>query len=228
MFRGAIHGRFLGDIGAAGALPDASGAAPQRPLLARSPRVIPVPSADGRPPVTRSAEQVRVATRPGRRTLRRIARKGEWPGDSHHDGSGEDLPDAERVDHEAFAETGRRDARGMTDPNIELSPQSPRFRKAYQSILNEIRAVPANQLAVITVYIPASVTTVLGVLPKLRPLRAQFAQELPNFAYIRCEQGDADTIATSRYVRRPSSKKKLGATPKQIRRNHPRVSTQTS
>ena len=68
-----------------------------------------------------------------------------------------------------------------TTNSNDPSPQVPRFRHAFETILNEIRAVSENDYVVITLDIPASVTTVIGAWPEISALRPQLVQDMPSF-----------------------------------------------
>jgi hypothetical protein len=55
------------------------------------------------------------------------------------------------------------------------------FRDAYERTLEEIGAVPDDQLAIINVDIPSAVTTALGAMPEIRSVRPRLIEELPKF-----------------------------------------------
>src|ERR1039457_3334864 len=59
--------------------------------------------------------------------------------------------------------------------------QAPRYRRAYETILSEIKAVPDKDFIGITVDITSAVLTVIGAGPEIKPLRPQFVQYLPGF-----------------------------------------------
>src|SRR5882724_438456 len=73
----------------------------------------------------------------------------------------------------------------MSDPIPTTTPAPdtdvPRFRDAYQRLIEEIRAVPNGDLIAINIDIPTAVTTALGALPEIRNLRARMAAEMPQF-----------------------------------------------
>jgi len=79
----------------------------------------------------------------------------------------------------------------VNDTSSTSSPEVPRFRHAYTSILAQIRAVPDGDFVPITVDIPASVTTVLGIQSELKTLRPQLVQDMPNFPI-----GEFDNLET--------------------------------
>src|SRR5258708_34559820 len=58
----------------------------------------------------------------------------------------------------------------------------PRFRAAYQQLVDEIRAVPTSDVIAINIDIPTAVTTALGAMPEIRTLRPRMATEIPQFA----------------------------------------------
>ena len=73
--------------------------------------------------------------------------------------------------------------------------QVPRFRDAYQSLLGEIRAVPASELVPINLDIPTAVTTALGALPEIRALRSRVVAEMPQLDVARFDKLEAYTLA---------------------------------
>lgn len=75
------------------------------------------------------------------------------------------------------------------------SAQIPRFREAYQNLIDEIHAVPTEKLVVINIDIPTTVTTALGVLPEIRALRSRIATEMPQFDLARFDKLEAYTLA---------------------------------
>src|SRR5690349_8898244 len=77
----------------------------------------------------------------------------------------------------------------------QSTDQVPRFRDAYESLLTEIKAVPASELIPINVDIPTAVTTALGSLPEIRALRARIAAEMPQFDIARFDKLEAYTLA---------------------------------
>ena len=70
----------------------------------------------------------------------------------------------------------------MSQPNVPAtSAPVPRFREAYQSVLEEMRAIPTDELSNVNLDIPTAVTTVFGVLPQIRALRPQITAKLKDF-----------------------------------------------
>jgi hypothetical protein len=63
----------------------------------------------------------------------------------------------------------------VTDPISNPDEQGPRFRRAYETVLDEIRAVPEEDFVRISLNVTDAVTTVLGVLPKVRALGPQLS-----------------------------------------------------
>ena len=64
---------------------------------------------------------------------------------------------------------------------IQDPSQTPRYRKAYEASISEIQSVPEKDFVGITVDITATVLTVIGAWPEIKPLRPQFVQYLPGF-----------------------------------------------
>jgi hypothetical protein len=58
---------------------------------------------------------------------------------------------------------------------------SPRYHLAFESLKARLREMPADEYVPITVDVQSSVITVLGALPHIRQLRADFVQHLPTF-----------------------------------------------
>jgi hypothetical protein len=71
----------------------------------------------------------------------------------------------------------------------------PRFRDAYQTLLEEMRAVPADKLMIVNLDIPTAVTTVLGALAQIRALRVQIIVAMPQFDIARFDKLEAYTLA---------------------------------
>lgn len=71
----------------------------------------------------------------------------------------------------------------------------PRFRDAYQHLLDEIRKVPDSDLITINIDVPTAVTTTLGVLPAIRGFRPQIATEIPSFDLVRFDKLELYTLA---------------------------------
>jgi hypothetical protein len=73
--------------------------------------------------------------------------------------------------------------------------QVPRFRDAYDRLIEEIRKVPDDDLIVINIDVPTAVTTVLGTLPEIRSLRSQIVSDIPSFDIARFDQLESYTLA---------------------------------
>jgi hypothetical protein len=71
----------------------------------------------------------------------------------------------------------------------------PRFRAAYQHLVDEIRAVPSSDVIAINIDIPTAVTTALGAMPEIRALRPRMATEIPQFDMARFDKLEAYTLA---------------------------------
>jgi hypothetical protein len=71
----------------------------------------------------------------------------------------------------------------------------PRFRRAYEQLINEIRDVPKDGYVVINIDIPSAITTVMGVLPFLQGLRPQVVKALPEFDMARFDKLESYTLA---------------------------------
>ena len=84
----------------------------------------------------------------------------------------------------------------MSQSNVtDVSGPVPRFRDAYQTLLEEMRAVPADKLTIVNLDIPTAVTTVLGALPQIRAIRAQVVATMPQFDIARFDKLEAYTLA---------------------------------
>ena len=84
----------------------------------------------------------------------------------------------------------------MSQPNVTAaSAPVPRFREAYQTLIEEMRAVPSDELANVNLDIPTAVTTVLGALPQIRALRSQILATMPAFDMARFDKLEAYTMA---------------------------------
>jgi hypothetical protein len=84
----------------------------------------------------------------------------------------------------------------MSQPNVtDVSAPVPRFRDAYQTLLEEMRAIPADKLMIVNLDIPTAVTTVLGALPQVRAIRAQVVATMPQFDIARFDKLEAYTLA---------------------------------
>jgi hypothetical protein len=80
----------------------------------------------------------------------------------------------------------------------QLAPDAadvPRFRHAYELLLDEIRRVPKGDYVIINIDIPSAITTVMGVLPFLQSLRPRVVAELPQFDVARFDKMEAYTLA---------------------------------
>jgi hypothetical protein len=78
----------------------------------------------------------------------------------------------------------------MTD-----SDQTPRFREAYQNLIDEIRKVPDTDLTPITIDIPTAIASVLGTLPAIRRVRPQIVTDIPTFDITRFDKLESYTLA---------------------------------
>ncbi len=85
----------------------------------------------------------------------------------------------------------------MSDPITPVTQDSevPRFRAAYQQLIDEVRAVPPSELIAINIDIPTAVTTALGALPEIRALRGRMAAETPQFDIARFDKLESYTLA---------------------------------
>jgi hypothetical protein len=84
----------------------------------------------------------------------------------------------------------------MSEPIVTVaSTPVPRFRDAYQTLLDEMRAVAADELANVNLDIPTAVTTVLGALPQIRALRPQITATMPQFDIVQFDKLEAYTLA---------------------------------
>jgi hypothetical protein len=81
--------------------------------------------------------------------------------------------------------------------NFQPNPTStvPRFRDAYQHLLEEIRKVPDGEIITINIDVPTAVTTALGALPEIRTFRPQIATDIPSFDLVRFDKLEAYTLA---------------------------------
>ncbi|HMJ52416.1 MAG TPA: hypothetical protein VK540_10075 [Polyangiaceae bacterium] len=80
----------------------------------------------------------------------------------------------------------------------QLTPDAvdvPRFRHAYEQLLDEIRKVPPADYIIINIDIPSAITTVMGVLPFFKSLRPRVVTELPQFDIARFDKMEAYTLA---------------------------------
>jgi len=80
----------------------------------------------------------------------------------------------------------------------QLTPDAvavPRFRHAYEQLVDEIRRVLPDDYVVINIDIPRAITTVLGVAPFLKGLRPRIVTELPQFDLARFDKVEAYTLA---------------------------------
>src|SRR5262245_51621465 len=82
----------------------------------------------------------------------------------------------------------------MSQPTPDAA-DVPRFRRAYEQLLDEIRAVPHDDYIVINIDIPSAITTVMGVLPFLKSARPRIALELPRYDIARFDKLEAYTLA---------------------------------
>jgi hypothetical protein len=79
------------------------------------------------------------------------------------------------------SQSASRKAYTMNAAETEPSVQPPRFRDAFERLLNDIRAVHESEFVPIIVDIPSAVTTILGAWVEIRPLRAQIVKDVPSF-----------------------------------------------
>jgi len=82
----------------------------------------------------------------------------------------------------------------MSQPIPDV-PIVPRFRQAYEQLLDEIRQVPADDYILINIDIPSAITTVMGILPFLKSQRPRIVTELPQFDVARFDKVEAYTLA---------------------------------
>jgi hypothetical protein len=71
----------------------------------------------------------------------------------------------------------------------------PRFREAYNQLIEEIRRLPDSELITINIDIPAAIATVLGALPEIRRVRPQVLTDMPNFDIARFDKLEDFTLA---------------------------------
>jgi hypothetical protein len=84
----------------------------------------------------------------------------------------------------------------MTQPIVPAeSAQTPRFREAYEALIEEIRRVPNEELIAINIDIPTAVTTALGALPEIRALRPLIVAGMPQFDIARFDKLEGYTLA---------------------------------
>ena len=70
-----------------------------------------------------------------------------------------------------------------------------RFPAAYAQMLDEIRAVPDDELAAINIDIRGAVITTMGVLPEIRKLRADIAATIPTFDLVQFDKLETYALA---------------------------------
>jgi hypothetical protein len=84
----------------------------------------------------------------------------------------------------------------MSQSNVTaVSAPVPRFREAYQKLLEEMRAIPSDELTIVNLDIPTAVTTVLGALPQIGALRAKITATMPEFDIAQFDKLEAYTMA---------------------------------
>jgi len=87
----------------------------------------------------------------------------------------------------------------MPDATTTTQPDStspvPRFRDAYQHLIDEIRKVPDADIVTINIDVPTAVTTVLGALPGILTFRPQIATDIPSFDLARLDKLESYTLA---------------------------------
>lgn len=71
----------------------------------------------------------------------------------------------------------------------------PRFRDAYQTLLDEMHAIPSTELLPIDLDIPTAVTTVLAALPRIRAFRPQIVAMTLRYDVHRFDKLEAYTLA---------------------------------
>jgi hypothetical protein len=76
-----------------------------------------------------------------------------------------------------------------------LSSPVPRFRDAYQTLLDEMHAISRTDLLAIDLDIPAAVTTVLSALPRIRSFRPQIVAMTLRYDVHRFDKLEAYTLA---------------------------------
>jgi hypothetical protein len=93
----------------------------------------------------------------------------------------------------------RTEHRSMTATDAIPTPESgvPRSAAAYQELLPEIQAVPEDSLPPILIDIPTAVTTVLGVLPRIRELRPEIVETFRKFDFAEFDKLEQYTLAVS-------------------------------
>jgi hypothetical protein len=86
----------------------------------------------------------------------------------------------------------------MTHPIAKPeAAQTPRFRDAYENLLEEFEHVRPDELIAMSVDVPTAVTTVLGAIPEIRALRPQIVAELPRLDIARFDKLEAYALATA-------------------------------
>jgi hypothetical protein len=84
----------------------------------------------------------------------------------------------------------------MSQSNVTaVSAPVPRFREDYQKLLEEMRAIPSDELTIVNLDIPTAVTTVLGALPQIGALRAKITATMPEFDIAQFDKLEAYTMA---------------------------------
>jgi hypothetical protein len=87
----------------------------------------------------------------------------------------------------------------MTTSEAIPTPETalPRSAAAFQELLPEIQAVSEETLSPILIDIPTAVTTVLGVLPRIRELRPEIEETLRKFDFAEFDRLEQYTLAVS-------------------------------
>lgn len=85
----------------------------------------------------------------------------------------------------------------MIQMNIAGGGPVPRFRDAYQTLLDEMLELAHDELLTINVDIPAAVTTVLAALPGIRALRPQVIAMTQRYDLERFDKLEAYTLAVA-------------------------------
>jgi hypothetical protein len=88
-----------------------------------------------------------------------------------------------------------KETKAMSESIINNTVSTPRFRQAFESHLDEIRALPDTEFVPITIDIQSSVATVLGALKEIRPLRSELVHHLPTFDMAVFDNLESRTLA---------------------------------
>jgi hypothetical protein len=85
----------------------------------------------------------------------------------------------------------------MIQLNVAGAGPVPRFRDAYQTLLDEMHDLAEDDLTTANVDIPKAVTTVLAALPKIRALRPQVMEMTQRYDLERFDKLEAYTLAVA-------------------------------